>query len=136
MNSDFSWKGGPVLKKSLLPTPKIGWDLLLRKVCLILSLSPSPPPPHTPQKKMLFDELLLKELLKLLYHLHVTPTYTVYQDTIFGGQNMGVPDGCFTLIKKKIVQLWMKNQKEFTNVRNLSSKHRVYSLLQQYVHRF
>jgi len=59
------------------------------------------PPPHTPQKKMLFDELLLKELLKLLYHLHVTPTYTVYQDTIFGGQNMGVPDGCFTLIKKK-----------------------------------
>ena len=48
MNSDFSWKGGPVLKKSLLPTPKIGWDLLLRKVCLILSLSP---PPHTHHKK-------------------------------------------------------------------------------------
>jgi len=49
MNSDFSWKGGPVLKKSLLPTPKIGWDLLLKKVCLILSLSP--PPPKTHKKK-------------------------------------------------------------------------------------
>ena len=94
-----------------------------------------PPPTHTTKKNAVwwtFIEGIIEITLPFACytHIHRLPRHHFWRAKHGCSRWMLYPN------KKKIVQLWMKNQKEFTNVRNLSSKHRVYSLLQQYVHRF
>jgi len=134
MNSDFSWKGGASSQK-ITSSYSENWLGSSSEKGLSHPFFVPPPPTHTTKKNAVwwtFIEGIIEITLPFACytHIHRLPRHHFWRAKHGCSRWMLYPN------KKKIVQLWMKNQKEFTNVRNLSSKHRVYSLLQQYVHRF